>query len=339
MATVTQNFEPPSATQVLVSHAVRGGTARAIALAMTWLNGHGQHLLPANRVAGKVFSGGSTLTFRAKLGSRVQATRRLWVFTLGVASGGATVTFTDPSGGTTTWGPIVRMTRVGHVETVAAPADGPVAVSYSLAIAGGSSPVLFYAASCLELQRRSLALDATDDGVDADSIVTAGGGVPAPIFDDGNFVSLGALSRTMSEVRKRDNRTLFEFSTPSNDGISTSSGTPVDLFEEGPVLLASKLFSGSVTGEAEVHIFYRTSASTAGQLDMSMTSGDSGSISLPAATGGAWVSKSLLVDCEDPSADDGRRSSRDDVCKLQLLRTSGAGSVSIEVISIIEVRT
>lgn len=334
---VQDAFPVCSADGVRNGHACRAAHLRPVADAMNWINGHGQHLIPATRTTGKTaIPIGVTKTHRLQLMSRAQATHRVWVF----SARAGLLTFTDPSGGSSSWGYIGAPVTLRHVETVTAPADGPVAVSWTIANSASSTAVgALDSIACFELQRRDLALNATDDAVDGDTIVTLSGGVPAPILDTDAYTSIGALSRGLANARKYDRRTLFEWSAPSGDGFSTASGSFVPLFEEGPVLLASKMYRVSVTGEVTAQFYVRTGTATTGEVRVTMTSGATVTGTIATATGGAWLAVSFDVDCEDLAATDGRRATRDDVCTIEVRRTAGAGGVDIETISIYEVRS
>jgi len=333
---VQDNFPVCSADGVLNGHACRAVHLRPVADALNWLNGHGQHVIPATRTDGKTsIAIGATKTYRAQLMSRVQATHRVWL----ISARAGLLTFTDPSGGSSSWGFISSAVTLRHVEAITAPADGPVAVSYTLANSASATVVgVFDGVTCFELQRRDLALDATDDAVDGDTIVTLSGGVPAPILDADAYTSIGALSRGLANARTQDNRTLFDWAAPSGDGFQTTSGAFVPVFEEGPVLLGSKMYRSSVTASAVAQFFVRTGAATTGEVRVTMTSGATVTGTIATATGGAWLAVSFDVDCEDLAASDGRRSTRDDVCTIELRRTAGVNAVSIETCSIYEVR-
>lgn len=334
---VQDAFPVCSADGVRNGHACRATHLRPVADAMNWLNGHGQHLVPATRTDGKTtIAIGATKTHRMQLMSRVQATHRVWF----ISARAGILTFTDPSGGASSWGYVGAPVTLRHVEAVGTPADGPVAVSYTLANSVSSSvSAIIDGVACFELQRRDLALDATDDAVDGDTVVTLSGGVPAPILDADAYTSIGALSRGLANVRTQDNRTLFERSAPSGDGFQTTSGSFVPLFEEGPVLLGSKVYRSSVTASAVAQFFVRTGAATTGEVRVTMTSGATVTGTIATATGGAWLAVSFDVDCEDLAATDGRRSSRDDVCTIEVRRTAGVNAVSIETVSVYEVRS
>lgn len=333
---IQDSFPVCSADGVRNGHACRAIHLRPVADALNWLTGHGQHLIPATRTDGKsTIAIGATRTHRMQLMSRVQATHRVWF----ISARAGILTFTDPSGGSSSWGYIGAPITLRHVETITAPADGPVAVSWTLANSASSSVVADVdGVTCFELQRRDLALSATDDAVDGDTIVTLSGGVPAPILDADAYTSIGALSRGLANARTKDNRTLFEWSAPSGDGFQTTSASFVPLFEEGPVLLASKMYRASVTGEVTAQFYVRTGAATTGEVRVTMTSGATITGTIATATGGAWVSLTFDVDCEDLAESDGRRASRDDVCTIEVRRTAGAGGVDIETVSVYELR-
>ncbi len=332
---VQDAFPVCSADGIRNGHACRATHLRPVADALNWLNGHGQHIIPATRTDGKTsIAIGATRTYRAQLMSRVQATHRAWF----ISARAGILTFTDPSGGSSSWGYISSAVTLRHVETITAPADGPVAVTYTLANSASALNGTFDGITCFEFQRRDLALDATDDAVDSDTIVTLSGGVPAPILDADAYTSIGALSRGLANARTRDNRTLFDWFAQSGDGFQTTSGSFVQLFEEGPVLLGSKMYRGSVTASATAQFFVRTGAATTGEVRVTMASGATVTGTIATATGGAWLAVSFAVDCEDLAVSDGRRATRDDVCTIELRRTAGVGAVSIESVCIYEVR-
>lgn len=318
---------------------VRGGASQWAAYAQyaNHLLGRGGALIPHAMVA-QTLTGGATETLRFKVFPRYACRRRLWFSTYQGASKAAvagTVTFTDPSAGTS----VARFSIAAngsyvhvHVEDVAAPSASETAIAPTWALAASPTgvPVLLHVA-CYEIPRTELALDANEYGVDLTSCYAG-----RPIYTT-TGKGIGAVSTAVQQAQTVAQRAgAFHFARDTGEALSTTAAayTPVFLADSVPVHLGRKLYTTSTVRTLQVRAYCRAGATTVGKLRFTMTSGDSVVLDITSGMAAAWLTGELDVDCEDLSVSDGRRSARDDKCTIDWYRVSGANSVYIESISI-----
>lgn len=315
---------------------VRGVTWQAVADAVNHLLGTGycRTLIPQTG-AQSTIAATTTATLRFKVWPSIQATHRVWSVNMGATAGDeappANVIFTDPSGGTTTWndpggtGRDYQRGQIWHIEEIATrtSAESVLAPTITTTDAG-----VFTGLSCFEVGRPELTIDSSDLGLETASFA---GGVP--IFDGVGY-SLGALPEAQAAALAM-RRHLFAWAVPATDTITINSGSAAALFAYDPPLLDRQIYRSETQVEVTVWIYSRSDATTAGKVEFSMTSGGLCTISVPANDAGTWRSGTLAVDAELLSAADGRRSTRFDRCAITGTRTSGAGALYVDSISIV----
>lgn len=273
---------------------------------------------------------------------RYQCTHRMWIFCVFVRSGGSvpssgfgtggtvgvtgTLTFTDPSGGTSTFRASTAGRLFYHVETVNRAAYATEQdMTCSLLIDNDSG---LWGFGCYELPRPSLAcaaadLTTSDAGMDSDTL-RAG----MPITDDATGRGAGFLGLTMTALRDSCRRTGLFAGAPL---FSTESGTYTEVFKSPPIVLGRAIYNGDTTRTMEVAFYAMADPGSTGSLKLTMASGATVTVAISATT----MTKhrtSIAIDCEDLTAADGRRATRDDTCTVELKVASGAGAVTLYTI-------
>lgn len=341
-ATVPDTFSSPVRAGIASGLPVRGVQWAQAGRALNWLLGRGRIILPATRVEGSGVAPSSTATYRAQIWTREQARHRCWHVVLRLAIGGdvalATITFPDGATADATLYDSEADRRIAFagfytVEEVASPANGPVAVEITLASdAGSTDDVYIDAISCFELPRREIGADGTDYGVDLGTVTA-----DSPIYDDAGK-SVGGIARGIVRAQAYDPRCLFTYMRASGDGLSTSSGAFVALFDEGPVVQPSQQFIGETLRPCSVYVYAYCDAATTGEVKLTAASGDTLTLSVT-STSGAWVSGTIDCYAEDLSASDGRRSTTTEILTVEARVASGAGAIYVESICVAETRT
>jgi len=342
VARVPRSFSQPSRLGIASGKPVRGVQMTGIADALAYLMGRGNVLLPATHPEGNAIAISATGTYHLQLFEKAQAKHRVWFVRPITASGVAYGTFTDPSGGTSTFmavespTPEYRVSNTGffHVETITGTrANGPTAVTVTIANGGTSTgTIVVQALACFELPRQSLEGDTYDLGADPDTLRA-----DLPIFDAA-YLSIGGLSRGIGNAQLYDPRVLFAYLRASGNGIDYKSGSQASIFDEGPVVQPSHQFRSETLRGVTAYAYAYCDVGTAGTLKFLATSGDSVTISVT-ATAGTWVSGSFDVYAEDLSTADGRRAATEEIVTVLAQRTSGGGSMWIESVMLVESRT
>ena len=342
VARVPRTFSQPSRLGIASGKPVRGVQMTGVADALAYLMGRGNVLLPATHPEGTAIAIAATATYHLQLFEKAQAKHRVWFLRPLTTSGVAYGTFTDPSGGTATFtvyesaAPEYRVASTGlfHVETIdTARVNGPTAVTITVANdATSTGTIVMQALACFELPRQSLEGDATDLGADPDTVRA-----DLPIFD-APYLSIGGLSRAIGNAQLYDPRVLFAYLRKAGDGVDCKSASYTSIFDEGPVVQPSHQFHSETLRSVTAYVYAYCDVGTAGSVKFAATSGDSVSISVTATTG-TWVSGSFDVYAEDLSTADGLRAATEEIVTVLAQRTSGAGSMWIETVMLVEART
>lgn len=272
---------------------------------------------------------------------------RIWLYSI-VPTGTASITsrFTAPDGSysdrqwttlsSTSIGGAGTFAQLGmHIEGPGASgssqvtstpiSSGASTVQVGLAVSGNAT---LLALGCYEIPRLSV-IPGENDGLNGDGgeeITFLGTGMP--ILDDTlqTGVGPGSMLRRLDEVRTDYARRCGIWAGYPNK--TTTSGTFVDVYQDGPAALTRKHFRTDVTRTLQLGAYAQGSdATTTGEIKWSFTSGASVTAAINGSTGSATIITQAEVDCEDPSSVDGRRSSRDDIATIQIRRTAGAGNI------------
>lgn len=325
---------------IFSGRAVRGATWSDVARALNYLNGSPRTLIPYCAPQLSLLSSDGAQTFRFKVWPSYQATHRLWVVTLGPLAQdeaiGTEFEFTDPSAGTSTWrcsggGGAGAPQTFEHVETVASRVTVETELAPVLESVTGNHVVEGIA--CIELPRPSLAIDANDLGLE---LASFGGG--APISDGIQGYSIGALPEALAGALSRGRRHLFQWAVTTGKAgfFTTSSGTLQDVLGDyDPPILERQIYSDDAQEEIEARFYARVTGSAAGVIQVTMANGDTATVAVTSTSWGWLTMSGLLVDAEDISTSDGRRSTRWDQALIQARVTSGTGTVDIASVSLV----
>lgn len=309
--------------------------ATIYAMALNWLLGRGGTLIPWTRIgADNSVPIGGTRTLRFTIYPRYQATHRMWLVT-GGASAPSSAVFTDPSGGTSTLtfssdtsissGEDQLAPRV-HVETITSRVDVATHVEVDFAVPGSAlDAVKVVAIACFELPRTALELGGPDLGINQGSLV---GGRPI-LADDG--VSLGGVAAAIEEAKEIAKRAAHFQYAVFDGGIdgAVSSGIYSNVFAARMPVLERFLYDGETRATVPVWVYTRSSATSSGDVLLTMDSGDTCTISVPTNDAGTWRSGTLLVHVEDLAVADGRRASILDLLHVEA-RSTGVGDWWLE---------
>lgn len=323
----------PSPAAVKSGATVAGNDWTAAAGAYNGILGSDSALIPYHVPQVSIAAAGSQ-AFSYTIWPRYQATHRLWIVSAQIASGIGTFTFTDPSGGVTS----ATISSIGSgrafffYETISSRSSAERQVSAAISVAAGSSTVIVYGIGCWEIPRADLVVGASNPRT-ADAGVVVESLAPGFNIDDSTTgTSLGAIPRGLDSLRYHARRTGLFAAAPF---ASSTSSTFANVLQAPPAVLGRKLYAESTQGIMQIGAVVRSSdSSTTGEVKVSMTSGASIVIPIPAgAVSGVVMRDQIAIDCEDLSTSDGRRASRDDLVTIQLRRSSGAGTVYLDCIN------
>ncbi len=330
---------PPS--DVTSGTSVRGITFRRMGGLINWVNGRGAALVPATAPGGGTIAASASKTYRFRVFPRLQALRRLWAVRMRRATTdeGRSVTVRIPDTGS----PRARSVATKgagtqpllFLEDVLTPSASEQELSIKITN-DGTDAIIVEGISVHELPRARLDIDSTEFGLDIDTV--RGGDA---IFDDVGL-SAGGLDESIKAAETIARRCgYFHWVVDVGDAAKFTSGSPTDFFQLEPPFLGRKENRDDVVSETTWRIYAaNTDGTTAGTFDVTMTSGDTLTITIPAGTTSfTWLPASggtLDVDAEDHSTADGRRGGAFDGADVTVTRTAGAGTVEIAVISVAE---
>lgn len=342
VARVPRTFSQPSRLGIASGKPVRGVQMTGVADALAYLMGRGNVLLPATHPEGTAIAIAATATYHLQLFEKAQAKHRVWFLRPLTTSGVAYGTFTDPSGGTATFtvyesaAPEYRVANTGlfHVETIdTARVNGPTAVAVTVANdATSTGTIVMQALACFELPRQTLEGDATDLGADPDTVRA-----DLPIFD-APYLSIGGLSRAIGNAQLYDPRVLFAYLRKSGDGLDCKSASYAAVFDEGPCIQPSHQFRGETVRSVTAYVYAYCDVGTVGQLKFTAASGGTVGFNVTATTG-TWHTASFNVYAEDLSTANGLRAATEEIVTVLEQRASGAGSMYVETVMLVESRT
>lgn len=300
-----------------------------------YLRGHSRVLVPHTAIDHAI-PASTTRTYTVPMQIATWMRHLAWHIRLRSTSAVATVVFTDPSGGTSTYtvapldadaGP--RLSSRVHIETLSTPVTSsdylatPRAITIQRTDSGGGS-VYVDSLGVTALSRDSLDYSADDLGVDTDTLRAD------LAISDESYKSVGGIVDVLAEqddttLQGLTDRALFFWTRPQGQGVSvTSAWAPI--FVEGPVVQASHRYISETL--RRVHCGATGKVTTAGdtlEVRFTAASGDTVTETLTATTSGTWgLPVELDVYAEDLSTSDGRRSSTDEIVTIEA-RVTGAG--------------
>lgn len=258
---------------------------------------------------------------------RYQASHRLWFYSLAALGEGTFLSsFTDPSGGKTYQNVSGTTALLAHVETVSARTSIETTLTPSIAFDVDGT---LLAIGCYELPRVQLAVGGSNLSTSDAGSDSGAEGPRLPITDD--YAGLGAGFVTRSTAALRDTARRCGLFAGAPYAQSTSS-TFAAVFQTPPIALGRFLYRGQTSSTMQLAAFVRASdATTTGEVRFTMASG--AAVTLPFGQSTGYVRGQIAIDAEDLSAADGRRSTRDDTCTVELRRASGAGTVYLDTVT------
>lgn len=316
-------------TGVVIAQAVSPREWGAISNAYNTVDGMGSSLIPTC-APNQSINAGSSLTMNFRVWPRYQATHRMWIFSLGVISGTAGFTFTDPSGGTRTGTVSSSYGRqLTHVETITVRTSDETKLSVSVAITTTNTTI--YGIGCIELPRGVLAVggsaQATADCGEESRFIRTG----LPITDDYAGLGIGFIARELAGLRDNARRTGQFAGAPF---ATSSSSTFANVFQAQPIALGRSIFNGSTTRKLQLAAYVRADTTALGEVRWTLASGPTVTAVIPmGAADGTLLRTELDADCEDLTASDGRRATRNETVTVELRRSAGSGTVYLDTVS------
>lgn len=328
----------PRYQEILVGAPVRGRLWREMALLGHWIRGHGMQIIPAH-YPGVELAPSASETFHYHVEPSGMAIARVWSIVLrSEYPRGARVTVTYPDGGsvvytppdgTVTWGESTA--RRVYVEDLAAKSSALTDPAITIANGTGAVSVFVESISCFELPRFALAQDATDLGVDVETL-RAG----QKIYDVANR-SMHAVAELANAAVCR--RSLAQLWFPT---VQVTSASYVDVFVLPVPILPRKVYATDETAFVQWDVYARASdGTTKGDIQIS-TSGSfvTDSVSVDGTLGHTSFAfradRSIEVNCEDLSQVDGLPAAGAETFQIAMRRTSGSGNVELRGVEVWE---
>jgi len=336
-ATVPWKRTNPRYQDIQVGAPVRARTWRELALLYHWLRGHGHHVIPAHCPAVELSSGGSE-TFRYNIVPSGRSIHRVWGFVLrqeipANPPTAATCTITLPDSSVVTLHPttadgLTGISRRLFVEALASKSSTPGEIALTVAHTAGTAKVWVESICCFELPRAVLELDATDLGVDLETLRPG-----QPIVDD-SYESAAEVAHSLASTKPL--RNLVQLWFPK---LVFNSGSWTDAFPIPVPALPRKGQRSDTTKSCKWDVYARvTDGSTAG--DVRITTGRSANTDTltVSSTSWSWLGTSdIELDCEVMTASDGLPgSSARETVQLAVQRTSGTGDIEVQGLRVAE---
>lgn len=327
----------PRYHEIQVGKAIRGRLWRELGLLLHWARAHGMHVVPAHH-PGILVSPGGVEVLRYRVHPQGLAIARIWSIVLRAIDPGGSgtwprATITYPAGLGEDRVPLIEtgLALLGnetiYVEQLTAKSAALTTIELTLEHTGGASGFWIESVSCCELPRAALTLDATDLGVNLETVFPT-----KPMFDAPN-VSAGGIARGWAATQPR--RSLVQqWHAPVE--ITSSSWTNV--FTLPHLILPRKDRRSDTTRELTWDCWAGADAGTKGEYRI-VTGIDANTDTLGVATGATagWLGTSTVeARCEDLSEPDGLPGGSDESVTLQGRVTSGAGAITSRGFSVWE---
>lgn len=331
---VPRDFPFPSRSGIASGKPVRAGQIAQVGHALNYLKGHGHTVIPAMSLTSVPIPPGTTYVYDA-IGILKPWTRHVvWSFRprINTAGGFASGVFQMTGGQAHAFTAFRSEPEYRAITTafqfVDALGSAPTAPYYGSPFvigiendAASTHDVYIDVVQCIALPRETLEIDGVDDGL---SVVSVGGGLP--IFDQA-YYSLGGISRAIAAGEDTATsgyatRSLFAWARPRGQGLAVT-GAWADVFEEGPCIQPHHRFRAETLRKVWCNVI-GTVDTVGDTLEVRFTTASGDTIT--ETTTGAWGFPSALdVYAEDLSTNDGRRSSTDEIVRIEA-RVTGAGT-------------
>ena len=279
-------------------------------------------IAPASWNGRRISSADGTVSLHYKNLPGPYAIARVWSIQAHATTSSTSITVTIGAGTATVY-PVstssfpVRSPII-YIEPLSAKVTTATDATVSILV-GSTATVQIDSISCAELPRYVLNEDATELGVDLDSLF------PQDAITDLANQGAHAVAELADALAPR--RTLLD---PYHREWSTSSASYVDVYEKP--LPALPPYLGSATASCAWTVFASMSAAgNAGTLRITAASGDVQTVTLsPDASAYAWTTTgTVTLKAEDPTEDDGLPASTWETVQLAAKVDSGGGAINV----------
>lgn len=337
-STVPEQRIVANQSDILITEGVRSVHWIDSGRVINWASGRGDMLIPGTPL-GPIASG-VTRTFPVTLQPRYQTLRAAFSYVVTSATGTASCTI------------VLGATTV----TIAAPTRenaAPVTIMLDQSSQNTVRQLLSFTATANlgAIEIECFSVESVPRGVLASGAASLDLGVDLslvmprqPIFEGSLSNQLLARLPGLRDACRRNGGVTLPMPTEAPFVVSGASW--VGLHDDDISLLGRYIYSSGTTDTLSVMAYVRcTDGTTAGELRLSNVSGGTGvsTIAIPTGTTAwTWIGTAtntpdtFSCDAEDPTAADGRRSSRWDDHYFEARRTAGAGNIEIATISIWE---
>lgn len=333
-ATTPEDRIAAAVSGISISRTTRAIHAVDAARVQCWAAGRGWPIVPCHAPLATI--GGSVTAFRYRVLPRFQDIRYAFHFVMS-ASSRTGCAIEVPEGSTGVLRAVQTHSNAFPITVLYDPASQSAAErALDFGIASTGDDIVLESVAIEALPRALLQTGNADLGSDRFEFWPRNPILEANVFDQ--FLA------DNDALRAACRRAQFQHSFGDTSPWSTNDTSFDAIFPGGVNLLGRYLFNGDTTRTLNGRILaYCSDGTTAGEFRITMTNGDSVTVTIPAGTTGAtWLPSTsgspfeIDVDAEDNTSSDGRRSSRWDMATMEARRTAGAGDVLIETISIWE---
>lgn len=315
---------------------VRAPTWQDAAQAINYVRARGGVLIPAMQLNYTV-TAGTSATFRFRIAPGTLSKAACWLIALKSASSVAQIASVQVPSGATSINQIAPTLY----------AVGSTGIYYDTAISGTSyaereltfvvtapvaGAVIVSWAACYEAPRPFLALNATENGVDLQSILPA-----QPILDDTGR-SYGEIGRAVSDALANDSRRCGFFHWFSPTGLSSTSTSYTSPIRSFPIL-NRKLFYAETQRNMRFRV-YASATTNTGNVRLTSSKGGTSTVTISVGAA-AWypaiagAAATLSVDSEDLSTADGLQGGTYNTVTPEI-KINTAGTITLYGLSVFE---
>lgn len=295
-----------------------------------WLRGTGAQIV-AGCFPDITVSDGTTRVFRFRTKPRDSAIQRVWLFQISTTSTAlVTVTVKSPtSTGTAVSYTVPRAldARVPYIytQTLSAKSSTEAEINLEFASSGGSTIVEHIA--CYEQTRAVLNKDATDLGVDLETVR------PGQPIRGTNNESVEAVHDLVTGADAR-RVAIFHWAVPEESAVTRTTASYQTLFDLAAPVLGPLLTNGATTATVYWSAYGKVAAGAGGQVRLT-TDGSAVSDAVTiSGTSFAWTTaRAISIDCDDMTKPDGRRSNRFDGLQIEY-QGDGTNLLSLAGVSV-----
>lgn len=341
----------PSEAAVRCAAPVSARTWQNVAQNVNYALGHGMQVVPLHtpQTGSMSVPKNSNREFHFRVEPRAQAMARVWSIVAqpsGVGRGQYTITAPAGTGTSVVAYASDRdtMSPVTYVEYLSAQSAAETDLSIRIAVANAAADqdLQVLAIGCFEIPRSQLAQNATDYGVDIETL-----GHRQPIYDATSaYVSVSGVSSSLYQARQSCRRSFLQqsYGSDTTTAWSTTSTSYADVTEGAVPMLNRYLYNGDNQRPARFKVYARHSAggvSCSVRLTMSSSAGTTTATFTPGTSFAWWPASaaSIDIDAEDMDDSDGIRSGVFDNARIEAKLDSASGTFYIGAVSVWESAT